>query len=71
MKQEEQNYIAGESANLYSHFENQHGGFTKKKKKKKKRGGGEIYQKIQLYNLWANNQNTLHPITKTLAQTCS
>lgn len=68
MKQEEQNYIAGESANLYSHFENQHGGFTKKRKKKR---GGEIYQKIQLYNLLANNQNTLHPITKTLAQTCS
>lgn len=41
MKQEEQNYIAGESANLYSHFENQHGGFTKKKEKKKN-GGGDL-----------------------------
>ena len=48
VEQSEYSSVDGGSASLYSHFENQYGGFSEKKK--------TIYHKNKLYHSWADNQ---------------
>jgi hypothetical protein len=49
--------------NLYSHFGNQYGSFSKKLE--------YFYLKIQLYHSWAYIQKMPQHITRTLLQLCS
>ena len=55
--------IAGESANLYSHFGNQYGDFSENQE--------TIYFKTQQYRCWVHTPKTLNHITRTCVQLCS